>query len=199
MKKITSILLILVLGISLYACGDKKNNKSINNSKIESASLTEEESNILQLFELNHDSRIFDYIVDEKAKSIHIKQYILDENSEWKEHSGSSSRIGELKGRIAISINEDGGLRIAIQDKNGVSSSKYTPESLKDITDYGKSTSWADISDIVYNEEIPLAIQIITTSNSVSSYGVESFFNPPKFQENDTVIAVTITFSEDQL
>lgn len=199
MKKIILILLILVLGISLYACGGKKNNKSVNDSKIEVASLTEEESNILKLFGVDANSKIFDYVVDEKAKSIHIKQYILDETSEWKERSGSSSRIGELKGRIAISINENGGLRLALQDKNGVSSSNYNPESLNDITDYGKSTSWADSSDIVYNQEIPLAVQIITTSNSISSYGVESFFDPSKFQETDTVTAITITFSEDNL
>jgi hypothetical protein len=49
--------------------------------------------------------------------------------------------------------------------------------------------------NIIYNEEIPLAIQIITSSNEITTYGVESFFDTQRLKGHDKVIAVTVTFS----
>ena len=195
MRKITSILLILVLAISLSACVYKENNERVNHPKIELASLTEEESSFLRLFGVDTTSKIFDYVVNEEAKSINIKQYILDENLEWKEQGGSSGKIEDLRGRIAISINDNGDLRIAIQDKNGVAAWSSNHEYLKDIPEHAKATSWANNSDIIYNEEIPLAIQIITSSNEITTYGVESFFDTQRLKGHDKVISVTVTFS----
>jgi hypothetical protein len=199
MRKIISTLLIFILTISLSACGNKEYNKQENNFKIEVASLTEEESNVLKLFGADIDSKIFDYIVDENTKSVHIKQYILDENSEWKEQGSSSGQIKDLKGRIAISINEKLGLRIAFQDKNGVTSWSSDSEKWGDTTNKARATSWANNSDIVYEQEIPLVIQIITQSNEISTYGVDSFFDTERLKGHDSVIAVTITFSQMEL
>ena len=196
MKKFISILMILVVTLSLSSCANKENNEKVNNSKIELASLTEEESNILQLFGVDTTSKVFDYVVDEKATSMAIKQYILDENLEWKENGGSSVSIEDLKGRIAISINDNSSIRIAIQDKNGVGAWISDPESLEDIQAHAKSTSWANSSDIAYNEEIPLVIQINTSSNEIASYGVESFFDTQRLKGHDKVIALTVTFSK---
>lgn len=199
MRKIISILLILILTGSLSACSNKENNKQENNLKIEAASLTEEESNILKLFGADIDSKIFDYIVDENTKSVRIKQYILDENLEWKEQGSSSSQIKDLKGRIAISINEELGLRIAFQDKNGVTSWSSDSEKWGDTINKARATSWANNSDIVYEQEIPLVIQIITQSNEITTYGVDSFFDTERLKGHDSVIAVTITFSQTEL
>jgi hypothetical protein len=199
MRKIISISLILFLAISISACGNKENNERGKDSKIEVASLTEEESNVLKLFGVGGDSKIFDYIVDEKVKSMHVKQYTLDKNLEWQEQGGSLGQIKDLKGRIAISINENWSLRIAFQDKNGVTSWNSNSELSKNISNNARSTSWANSSDIVYEQEIPLAIQIITKSNSIRTFGVESFFDTQRLKGHDTVIAVTITFSQDEL
>lgn len=196
MKKIASILMILVATISLSTCANKESNENVNIPKIELASLTEEESKLLQLFGVDTTSKVFDYVVDGEAKSMEIKQYILDENLEWKEQGGSSGSIENLKGRISISINDNGTLRIALQDKDGVGAWSSDPEPSEDMQSHAKATSWANSSNIVYNEEIPLAIQINTSSNEIASYGVESFFDTQRLKGHDKVIAVTVTFSK---
>ena len=195
MKKIILIFLILILSMSLSACTNKENNENLNIPKIELAPLTEEESRLLQLFGVDTTSKVFDYVVDEEAKSMDIKQYILDENLEWKENGGSSGEVEDLKGRIAISINDNGTLRIALQDKKGVGAWTSNPEPSEDMPAHAKATSWANSSDIIYNQEIPLAIQINTSSNEITSYGVESFFDTERLKGHKKVIAVTVTFS----
>lgn len=196
MNKFISILMILVVSISLSTCANKETNVNVNSPKIELASLTKEESNILQLFGVDTTSKIFDYVVDGEAKSMEIKQYILDENLEWKEERNSSGNIEDLKGRMAISINNNGSIRIALQDKSGVGSWISDPESSENTPGHGWATSWANNSNIVYNEEIPLAIQINTSSNEIASYGVESFFDTQRLKGHDRVIAITVTFSK---
>ncbi|GEM_PF-6552072 len=52
---------------------------------------------------------------------------------------------------------------------------------------------------MVYEEEIPLAIQIMSTSSEISSFGSEYFNDTDKFKDYDKVIAVTVTFSEENL
>lgn len=86
MKKLISILLIVLLTISLSACNDKV-------LRIELAALTEEESNILSLLGNDSNSKIFEYTVDEMAKSYHVKIYTLDENLKWKEKVSSFGQI----------------------------------------------------------------------------------------------------------
>jgi len=147
----------------------------------------------------DNSSKIFEYTVDETAKSYRVKIYTLDENLEWKEKVSSFGRVEDVKGRIAISINEDQGIRVAFQYKNAVSAWASNAGLFKDITNKTKIISWVNTYDIIYEQEIPLAIQIITSLNEIRDYGVESFFDIQKLKGHDIVIAVTITFSQKGL
>lgn len=203
MRKFISILLVLLLVVSFTACSIKTNNQQEKSLKIETALLTEDESNLFKLMGVDNNSQIFDYTVDGNVKSCHINIYILDENLKWEECGGSAWPVENLNGRIAISGMENQKIRIAYQDENAgnawTSNLDVFNLPFEDATGKASTISWKETSDIVYEQEIPLAIQILTSSNEVSTYGLESFYDTQKLKGHDIVIAVTITFSQTVL
>ena len=75
----------------------------------------------------------------------------------------------------------------------------YFKESENDITGMGYATSvLSDKQEIVYDQEIPLVIQIITSKNEVHSYVVDYFFQPEEYEKYDYeyVYAITVLFSQ---
>ena len=61
--------------------------------------------------------------------------------------------------------------------------------------------SLSEKKEIVYEEEIPLAIQIATSKNEISSYVVDYFYQPEEYEKFDYehVYAITVEFSQNTI
>ncbi|MCD8192568.1 MAG: hypothetical protein LUD55_07245 [Oscillospiraceae bacterium] len=196
MKRILSLLVCVVLIFSLSACAE-------DNSKqmyIEAAQLTEEEQNIAELLGLNQEHLIYDFSLDDTVKSMRINTYELIDG-EWNIISGGGGEAFEdLGGRLALEFENIGdGLKVAVQSEHNGGSTSYFNEIKNDITGMGLTTSvLTSQKEITYEEEIPLAIQIITSKNEVHSYVVDYFFQPEEYEKYDYeyVYAITVLFSQ---
>lgn len=194
MKKIMLMIISFILIISLVSCNNTANDKEM---KLTATQLTKEESDVLNLLGYNSNYKIYDYALNNKAKSIKMKFYTLDVNGIWVENGEFSSADVALNGRISIStFGETENLRISYLDEYGVSVWTSDSEVYKNLEAMSRTITWAEGADIVYNQEIPLAIQILTNSDRISSYGVDNFKDSEKFKGHDVVNAVTITFYE---
>jgi len=167
---------------------------------IEEAQLTEEEKNIAELLGLNQEYRLYDFSIDDTVKSMQINIYELIDG-EWHIIAGGGGQAFEdSEGRIALGFdNVADGLRIAVQSEHNSGSTSYFKESKNDITGMGYATSTlSDKQKIVYDQEIPLVIQIITSKNEVHSYVVDYFFQPEEYEKYDYeyVYAITVLFSQ---
>ena len=60
------------------------------------------------------------------------------------------------------------------------------------------TSTLTDKTEIAYDQEIPLVIQIITSKNEVHSYMVDYFFQPEEYEKYDYehVYAITVLFSQ---
>ena len=80
---------------------------------------------------------------------------------------------------------------------------KYgSSEDLDDPEGMGRTTALlSGRTEIVYEKEIPLAVQINTARNEVLSYDPEYFFQPEAYEEQnyEHVYALTVTFSREPL
>lgn len=66
----------------------------------------------------------------------------------------------------------------------------------------GIATSYlSEETKVVYEKEIPLVIQIMTSKNQVAAYGVDYFEHPEEYERHgyEEVYAVTIKFSQKKL
>lgn len=199
MKKLMVIVLAIVGMLSMAGCADKEKNEE--KMYIEPAQLTEEEEKIASLLGLNTKQRIVDFAVDETVQSIQVNTYrLLD--GEWKlEAGGGGQAFSDITGRIALDFERlDEGNRIAIQSEHTDGSTEYKSECNKDLNEIGSfaTSVLSEKTEIVYEEEIPLVVQIITSKNEVVSYQVDYFHSPEEYEKlgYEGVFAITVRFSQ---
>lgn len=199
MKKLIIIVLAIVGMISMVGCSDTE--KTADKMYIEPAQLTEEEEKITALLGLNKQQQIYDFVLDETVQSIQVNTYRLIDG-EWKlETGGGGQAFSDVEGRIALSFERlDKGLRTAIQSEHAGGSTEYDSERNEDLNEIGgyATSILSEKTEFAYEEEIPLAVQIITSKNEVVSYPVDYFNSPEEYEkfEYEGVFAITVRFSQ---
>ena len=198
MKKWIVAVLMMVGMISIVGCSDTT--ETPEKMYIEPARLTEEEEKIAALLGLNTEQRIFDFELDETVQSIQVNTYRLMDG-EWKlETGGGGQAFSDPNGRIALAFDRlDEGIRIAIQSDHTGGSTEYKSERNGDLEEIGSfaTSLLSEKTDVEYEEEIPLAVQVITTSNQIMSYQVDYFHSPEEYEKlgYEGVFAITVRFS----
>ena len=199
MKKLMVIVLAIVGMLSMAGCADKEKNEK--KMYIETAQLTEEEEEIASLLGLNTEQRIYDFTLDESVQSIQVNTYRLIDG-EWKlEAGGGGQAFSDTTGRIALGFERlDEGNRIAIQSEHTDGSTEYNSERNEDLNEIGSfvTSVLSGKTEVVYEKEIPLAVQIITSKNEVVSYQVDYFHSPEEYEKlgYEGVFAITVRFSQ---
>ena len=93
----------------------------------------------------------------------------------------------------------DEGLKVAIQSEHTGGSTEYKSERNEDLNEIGSfaTSVLSEKTEFVYEEEIPLAVQIITSKNEVVSYQVDYFNSPEEYEKlgYEGIFAITIRFS----
>lgn len=195
MKKWVLFGMAVCLFVFAVGCHEKAGRPSLS---IEPAQLTEQEENIAALLGLNTEHHIFDFTVDDKVQSLQFNTYEML-NGEWRMISGGGGQaFSDAEGRIALGFDRIAeGIRIAVQSEHTSGSTSYGAEPADDLTGMGCATSFlSSQTEIVYEQEIPLVVQIITAKNQINSYTVEFFNSPEKYAEYEHVYAVTVRFSQ---
>jgi hypothetical protein len=93
------------------------------------------------------------------------------------------------------------GYRIAIQESDNTTANENETNEKIDTQGMSIATSYASTESIEYEKEIPLAIQVFTSKNEISSCGVE-FYNKPEEYKNrgyEDVYVITVKFSKNEL
>ena len=199
MKKLIVIVLMIVGMISIVGCSATP--KSAEKMYIEPAQLTEEEEKIAELLGLNTKQRIFDFVLDESVQSIQVNTYRLIEGVWTLETGGGGQAFTDTEGRIALGFERlDEGIRIAIQSEHTGGSTEYNSERNEDLMEIGgfATSVLSEKTEFDYEEEIPLAVQVITSNNQVVSYQVDYFNSPEEYEKlgYEGVFAITIRFSQ---
>lgn len=172
---------------------------------IQPAELTEEEEDIAKLLGADMDQHLFDVVLDGAAKKISVNVYELVDGA-WESFSSGDRALKEntTEGRMAFGFeNLRGEFREAFQFEGASGESTYYPPE-EEEKDSGLSSATAFLSnrtEIVYEREIPLAVQVHTSKDGILSYDPEYFFRPEEYEKHgyEHVYALTVTFSQEPL
>lgn len=200
MKKVFALLALL----ALILCGCTA--QAAPEMYIQPAELNEEEEAVAKLLGADTDQHLFDVALDGTAKTVSVNTYVL-EDGEWKLVTGGGGmalKEGVKQGRMAFGFEDlRGECREALQFGKDFTAVKYgSPDDLDDPEGMGRATALlSGRTEIIYGQEIPLAIQINTTKNEVLSYDTEYFFQPEEYGKYgyEHVYALTVTFSQEPL
>ena len=199
MRKWIALFWVIIGIISMAGCSAKLDNAG--KMYIEPAQLTEEEEQIAALLGLNTKQRIFDFVLDGTVQSIQVNTYRLI-NGEWKLETGGGGQVfSDTKGRIALDFERlDEGIRIAIQSEHTGGSTEYKSERNEDLEKIGAfgTSVLSEKTELDYEEEIPLAVQVITSKNEIVSYRVDYFNSPEEYEKlgYEGVFAIAVKFSQ---
>ena len=205
------LLLTLCTALALCACGGKTDQPKA--PYLKPTQLTEEETSLAKLLGAERLEYLYDFTVDDTAQSLHLQMYHLVDGK-WEpltQHSGL--RLPGKSGRILLEIDDfsDGYQRFAIQcddDSNSCSAERHLPPpeptEAEDLLALGFAAVASRLSmpkEIVYEEEIPVAIQLFSNQNPVYSPDLNDFDHPEVFDVpgNKEVYAMTLRFSQKPL
>ena len=199
MKKFFALIALLAL---LAGCSAE----AAPSMYIEPAKLDEKEEAVAKLLGADTDQHLFDVVLDGTARKVSVCTYELVDGA-WELRSGGggmSLKAGEKKGRMAFGFEDlRGEYREAVQFGKDFTAVKYgSSEEIDDPEGMGRTASFlAGRTEIVYEREIPIAIQINTTKNQVLSYDPEYFFQPEEYEKlgYEHVYALTVMFSQEPL
>ncbi len=195
MKRMCGLLCCCLMLLSMSAC-TKSSSKEMY---IETAQLTEEEKNIAELLGLNQEYRIFDFYADDTVQSMQVNTCELV-NGKWKIIMGGGGQsVTDSKGRIALGFeNIADGVRVAVQSENNSGAVSHKKE-LNDFSSMSRTTSViSEKNEVIYDKEIPLVIQIMTSKNEVQSHVADFYFQPEEYEKYgyEHVYAITVLFSQ---
>ena len=199
MRRVLAFILAIIGMMSMVGCSDTP--ISAEKMYIQPAQLTTEEEKIAELLGLNTKQRIYDFVLDESVQSIQMNTYRLIDGEWALETGGGGQAFSDTEGRIALAFERlDEGIRIAIQSEHTGGSTTYDGErnaDLKEIDSFATSVL-SEKTEVAYEEEIPLAVQIITLNNQVVSYQVDYFNTPEEYEKlgYEGVFAITVRFSQ---
>lgn len=191
MKKLIVIVCLFVL----VGCSEDKPKMFV-----ELTQLTEEENKIAELLDANREQYIFNFKLDDHLQSLQINTYKLSDGSWERITGGGGYSINDSEGKIALDFTNlaYGVRRIAFQSEGSSYSIAFEEEKEKDLSRMGVVTSLANLTEITYEKEIPLVVQVISSKIKINSYPVDYFYTPEEYEKHnyEHVYAITVSFSE---
>ena len=200
LKRYCVLLLAVLLALSASGCGG---GTSYAPMSVSPAQLSDEEEALTRLLDVNMDSyRIFDFQTGEwsnSVKSVQITLYEL-EGGAWTVKARSQRAFSDALGRLALSFGKiTDGVHLAVQSENFFDSMSLDMESEADTSSMSYTTSMlTESATMDMDKETPLAIQIVTSKNDITSYGVQYFDMPREYAKHgyEHVYAITLMFSQ---
>ena len=201
LKRYCSLLLAVLLALSAAGCGVTGHAAM----SVRPAQLSAEEEALAKLLDVNMDSyRIFDFQMEEGKKnsgvqSVQVTLYEL-EGGAWTVKARSQRAFSDALGRLALSFGKiTEGVHLAVQSENTFESLSLAMDPEADTSSMSCTTSMLTESAMMdMDKETPLAIQIVTSKNDITSYGVQYFDMPREYAKHnyEHVYAVTLMFSQ---
>ena len=194
MKKFISIIFIILIFPVLMGCNKVSQSKDI---KVESVENTTEEENVLNLSSNDLDSILYNYKINDKIKKITIKYCKLNNEGKWDTLNYLIDHK-PLSGEILISnynVNEQ--MEISIKKEAGVLQT-ISPKIQPTENFSCSQTVWNESPNIELEKEIPLMIEVRTSSNTIEGVDINKFNDPEKLKNYEDVFAITVTFSEKE-
>lgn len=196
MKKLICCIVCGVFLAALSGCAAQPKHPAMY---LQRAALTEQEKSIATLLDTDDGQPIYDFVLDNTVQSVAVNVYRLTDGA-WEPIVDGGQVFSDAKGRLALGFdNIAEGVRIALQSDGSNGATSHRTVSEEDFSGMSRATAFLDdTTEIIYEQEMPLVVQISTTKNGIRSFDVDTFFTPEQYESYgyEHVYAITLQFSQ---
>lgn len=163
-------------------------------------SLTGSQKELLQYLNMSDTAMLFSYRSPDETLSVTASSYVLEQGAWVKNGEGTIFWDGQDKehtpeGVFTLIFQEDRSFEMSLSAQ-GTSSFRSDPiEFSGDLTSFSHARL-SEEQEIQLDQEIPVALFVADSGNSMPSFSTDTYFSPEAFQDMDVVQAVTLTFSK---
>lgn len=202
MKRIL-FLVLLCASLLLTGCAQQTAADNKPDMYIEPAQLTAQEELIKSIASQGRNCSIYDFQLGKEQQGVTVSVYRL-ENNQWELYTGGSQLhlyAQEGKGRFALNFGPltEGILTSMLDEKNNVMTLRQAPaDILYDVTGLNVTTTQlSDLAEVRYGEEIPLALQFISSQLPEDNPDAVITIHPEELAAlgHEHVFFVTVSFS----
>ena len=197
MKKIGKWLCLMLLVFSMAAC----QNASMQIIPIELSQEEQEQSGWRD--DPYQEKKLFDFSLNRKVQSVEVNIYEFIENEWQRLYSLQPINFSDQSGRMKLKFDcLADGAGIEIQGDPSHWAISYSSDEKLNMRNKMDSVSFlTEEKDIVYEQEIPLAIQVINSSDLGNYFiqDIEAFYMEPSDIdfEYDHIYVITLMFSQE--
>lgn len=170
------------------------------------AELTDEEEQILSLVGLTNTIAIYDFTADDTLQVITAYAYELGEDGAWHRISGAGTYFSDPQGRLSVAFDLIGeSITLSTQGENETNRTTHSREAYENLEEELAEAGIMTITEkrrsaaeIVYGEEILIAIQGMSSNREAESLSLSDFDNPQALLDAgyEQAYALTVVFSD---
>lgn len=203
-RQATALLLAALMALGLTGCKTEKDGPKTESTDmtVRPLELTQEETALTELLGLEMiNYHLFDFQLGEDSgiQSMRLTAYELV-GGNWADVSSTVCPVSDASGRIALTFGKmTDRVTMAEQSASGTGSTSFIPATEDDVSGMTCATSLlTSAAGIELDQEIPLAVQIITAKGQITSYDVQYFGMPREYakHEYEHVYAIAVLFSQ---
>jgi hypothetical protein len=191
-----------LLCLSLSACTKEANraSQSLTKEGIQPYKFTASDNVLLQSLNLQDKANIIEFKAPKSARNLEVSTYNLDKNNKWEEKSSVYVSIDNSdnirsEGTFSMLFNEDHSIDLNI-NTNGNASYKTDKIELDKKIILSSRIILSQYKEIKLNQQIPVAILVYDSSNTIETYSTDDYFKPQRFEGLDLVQAVVLCFTD---
>lgn len=203
-KKVILIMTFIIVLLTLWSL--VKSEESIGKmyrEGIEPFKLSESNKYILRSLDPLDNTQIIKFKAPKEAINMDINVYKLDKNNQWELIHSTGTGIGEdrqpidqLEGTLTMQLMENQSIYFNTIIGGG-SVSVTTSEVILDKTQKLSAKEFMKkFSNIEVDKEIPIAIMISSSGNTIRVFDLNSYYDVSRFQGLDFVQVVTLKFTK---
>ena len=202
-KRLFALFLAFSMAFTLAGCSSEPAQKTtLSQEGLAPYALSEREKYILKSFNMESTSQIISFNAPQEAITLTVNIYRLVDDS-WSRIGGGGCSLGQeratsekLEGAFTMQLQENYTINFNINTRV-LAIFKPTEEIFLDNQIMSSLKGFLpEFREIVLNEEIPVALMVYNSANSLKFYTLQDYFEPEKLQGMDLVQAVTLKFSD---
>src|SRR5699024_2557990 len=202
MKRNVLLILSMIVVLLITSCSGKEGSsvQPLTKEGVAPYKLSHSDRSLLHTLGLEHHTNIISFKAPEMAKSLNVRVCTLEGTDQWDCEGPGRLLLRDdddprLEGTFVM-LQQDDAMKMHLLNKGSRATFPSVALEIGDGMGVHTKVYLNDFEEIELNKEIPVALMVYSSGDSIPSFSIDQYFSPDDFKGMEIVQAVTLTFSD---